>query len=1001
MRRQSFIPNKNVMSKLALVLTFVMIFNVFATLMPAAASAAVVDASAEIVAPAAMEIDLPEAASGGNILHAWNMSFNEIIAQLPYIAEAGFNTIQTSPIGDSISRFPYYDGGNPTSAEVRSRIGTWWMLYQPRSFNIGNMLGSEAEFRALTEAAAEYGIGIIVDAVPNHTTSWWNEIDESLRRPELFHAVPGDGTEWDRNISNWGSRTESRRARLLGLVSFNTGNPEFQELYMDFLGEIIDAGAIGFRYDAMVHIELPYPHDAANIASDFWPNIQQFVDERVIENGGIPFQYGEVLHRWHADYLRALPGMGITACTYGYHMRGNILQGRLGNWDATNFHVTGYAGATPDRFITWVESHDHYGNAGTTRNLTDDQIRVGWAIMTARAGTTPLFLVRPGSGFTNDGQMFSRNDDGSYSNNWGHSDFFRDPTIVATNWFANYFTNQPEHTLDHFDQVALIERGPAGATTGVVIVNTGSGTRAVDFRVQMVDGEYIDQISGQTFTVENGRITGPALFGQSVAVIHGTVARDTTPRVFAIPGSQTFLDPAGITVTLGAHHTAAQSFTLSGPSGIINSETPFAHGEEITIGYGAMPGDDFILTVTGSNGEDVDTQAFIYTKGDPDAGIRIEFAGVPWAQPRIWGWHPGGGNIFAMDWYNAPLMVWCDAVDAWVYTINPNIHPQFNMANPFNVMFHNGAGAQLPTGAPYWLITGHTRIEMVGGNPVFTPLVPEPRVFANPGSTTFLGDAGITITLGAIHTDRQTYAITAGGLLTVNDTDFYDGQQITVGANANPGDEFQVVLRGWVDDVEVVSEIFVYTRGEDPDPEGIRIEFVPNGFWPHARMWAWRTVGGNLFPGTSWVNTQAMTWCDDVQAMVFTFDANVEPGFYIIFHNGDGVNNPTTQVGSNWLITESVRIEMINGVWTFTSLSNEPSGDPTALEALVEYVTTAGLVAEDHTVNSWAVFQQALTHANGVLDNAASSQAQIDVAYGNLRTAFNNLILLASLPAED
>ena len=517
MKKQKFRTTPNVISKLLIfTLILAMLFNIYSVTVGATEDA--------IVANVTMEIDLPYETNGGIILHAWNMSFNEIIAQLPYIAEAGFNTIQTSPIGDSLFQNSYYDGeGNPTSDETRSRVGTWWFLYQPRSFEIGNMIGTEAEFRALTAAASEYGINIIVDAIPNHTTAWWHEIDDSLRRPELFHAVPGDGTEWDRNISVWSHRGDSRRSRLLGLVDFYTGNPEFQELYMEFLGRIIDAGASGFRYDAMVHIELPYPYDDAEIASDFWPIIQQFVDERVIANGRTPFQYGEILGRWHEDYLRALPGMAVTACTYGYHIRDNIIRGVLGNWDDPHFHVIGYEGATAERFVVWVESHDTYGNAGVSRNITDEQMRVAWAMITARQGTTPLFLVRPGEGFENDGQMFYRREDGSYGNNWGHRDFFRDETIVAVNWFANYFIDQPEHTSDHDGQVAMIERGPAGATTGIVITNAGIDTREVDFPVQMVDGEYIDHVSGNIFTVENGRIAGPELEGRSVAVIYGIV----------------------------------------------------------------------------------------------------------------------------------------------------------------------------------------------------------------------------------------------------------------------------------------------------------------------------------------------------------------------------------------------------------------------------------------------------------------------------------------------
>lgn len=478
---------------------------------------------------------LPYETRGGIIFHAWNMSFIEIKSKLPYIAEAGFNTIQTSPIGTSMFQNPYYDGdGNPTSEQTRSYVGTWWFLYQPRAFEIGNMLGTEEEFRALTTAAGEYGIRIIVDAIPNHTTAWYHELDDSIRRPELFHAVPGDGSQWDRNISIWNHRGDMTRSRLLGLVDFNTGNPEFQELYMDFLGRIIDAGASGFRYDAMVHIELPYPFDNADLASDFWPNIQSFVDERVAQNGRTPFQYGEILGRWHELYLEALPGMQVTACGYGYHVRDNIIRGALGHWDDPHFHVRGYEGAVGERFVVWVESHDTYGNAGASRNITDEQMRVAWAIITARQGTTPLFFVRPGAGFENNGQMFYLRDDGSYGNNWGHRDFFRDDVIVEINWFANYFIDQPEFTSEHYGQVAVIERGPAGATAGIVIVNTGNQIREVNFPVQMVAGEYVDQISGEVFTVLDGFITGPDLAERSVAVIYLAPSATVSPLLAGV-----------------------------------------------------------------------------------------------------------------------------------------------------------------------------------------------------------------------------------------------------------------------------------------------------------------------------------------------------------------------------------------------------------------------------------------------------------------------------------
>ncbi|MDD6858795.1 MAG: hypothetical protein PUD71_10575, partial [Lachnospiraceae bacterium] len=41
---------------------------------------------------------LADNVADGVILHAWNWSFSQIMAELPNIAEAGYTAIQTSPI---------------------------------------------------------------------------------------------------------------------------------------------------------------------------------------------------------------------------------------------------------------------------------------------------------------------------------------------------------------------------------------------------------------------------------------------------------------------------------------------------------------------------------------------------------------------------------------------------------------------------------------------------------------------------------------------------------------------------------------------------------------------------------------------------------------------------------------------------------------------------------------------------------------------------------------
>jgi len=485
--------------------------------------------------------NLPETPQGGNILHAWNMSFNEITEQLPYIAEAGFGVVQTSPIGASLIR-----------DDSMGTFGRWYDLYQPTHFRIGNYLGTEEEFRELTRTAAENGIFIIVDALPNHTTAYWNQIDPELRdfEPSLFHSRRGDSA--DSNVwilpMNFNDRRSFVRCNLLGLWDFNTGSEDFQALYMEFLEAKIEAGASGFRYDAMHHIELP--NDPPDIASDFWPVVSAFVDEKIRATGRIPFQYGETLGESHRanHYLHALyDHANVRVTPYNFSKgiltavsTGSLKDGRAG-WNSTNFGVYGsprshgnsrfgpaftavdlgdFEGFS-DGVVPWVESHDQYGNDGMSQRLTNEQLIAGWALIAARQGTSPLFFVRPGPGFENDGNMFIPQGDGSYANRWGHSLLYRDPAIAAVNRFANDFIEYPELTSTH-GNVALILRGEPGNKTGAVLVNAGKTDQQVDFEVQMKDGSYKCAVGSSLYTVSNGQLTGDDIAAGSVLVLRIT-----------------------------------------------------------------------------------------------------------------------------------------------------------------------------------------------------------------------------------------------------------------------------------------------------------------------------------------------------------------------------------------------------------------------------------------------------------------------------------------------
>ena len=63
-------------------------------------------ASAESVdtAPTGEDYGLAQSCEDGNILHCFNWTLNQIKEELPNIAEAGFTSVQTSPLQTQIGR---------------------------------------------------------------------------------------------------------------------------------------------------------------------------------------------------------------------------------------------------------------------------------------------------------------------------------------------------------------------------------------------------------------------------------------------------------------------------------------------------------------------------------------------------------------------------------------------------------------------------------------------------------------------------------------------------------------------------------------------------------------------------------------------------------------------------------------------------------------------------------------------------------------------------------
>jgi alpha-amylase len=601
----------------------------------------------------------------GTVLHAWCWSFNAIKENMAAIKEAGYTSVQTSPINAVVVG----NGGD------KKFTNQWYYHYQPTAYTIGNyQLGTEAEFIEMNRVAEQYGIKIIVDAVLNHTTSDYSKVSSEIKSINNW-------THGADRISNWNSREEVTQKSLLGLWELNTQNPEVQQYLLKFLKNAVSDGADGFRYDAAKHIELPgeYPNQ---YGSNFW---------NVILNNGSEFQYGEVLQdniSRDADYANL---MSITASQYGHSIREilrnrNANAGNLGNYRA---------GVDPSKLVLWVESHDTYANGNTDSEsesawMSDEDLKLGWAMITARAKGTPLFFSRPVGG--GKGVRFPEQtkigDAGS--------NLYKDPTIVAVNKFHNAMVGQSEYIRNPNGDtnVAMIERG----TQGAVIANLSDSEKSLNTETKLANGTYKDQISGKIYTVSNGRLSG-SIARRSVLVLTKGESFDDLASLSVQgykEGIHTFLKDT-LNLTLQTSNTSEATYSVNNGAPI-----KFENGKVITIGSQVQFGETVTVTLSAKNAKGETVQSvYRFTKEDPNANTTIRFENPDkWTDVFVYMYNAKGEKLLGA-WPGTKMEK--DGTGLLAITL-----PISYETDGVKVLFSNNKGAQYPQSIGFEFKSGGT-----------------------------------------------------------------------------------------------------------------------------------------------------------------------------------------------------------------------------------------------------------------------------------------------------
>ena len=446
-----------------------------------------VPAPAQAAPVAAADVDIQD----GVTLHCWNWAFKDIEAYLPTIAALGYTAIQTSPIQTA------------KQATKEHPCNDWWAFYQPADFvidNTGNSaLGTKADFEKMCATAESYGIDVIVDIVANHMgNKTANDLSDSI-----IADLRNDSSCWHditKDTTNYGNRFDVTQYCMAGLPDLNTGSKKVQTYVLNLLKECIDAGADGFRFDGAKHIETP--DDDANVKSDFWPTIIDGATSYAQSKGVDLYCYGEVLDspggtlsiKSYTKY------MSVTDNTWGVNVLNNVIGGKNANAYSSSYNKS----ASADQLVVWAESHDTFADKQTSK-ATDEQINKAWALVASRADAMALYLARPAN--------MSQYLGAASVTGWAF------PEVAAVNKFHTAFIGQSEYVAKE-NGFAYVERG----TSGVVLVNCKGNEADVSVTANKIaDGTYTDAVSGNTFTVAGGKITGK-IGSTGIAVVYNAKA---------------------------------------------------------------------------------------------------------------------------------------------------------------------------------------------------------------------------------------------------------------------------------------------------------------------------------------------------------------------------------------------------------------------------------------------------------------------------------------------
>ncbi len=726
----------------------------------------------------------------GTILHCFNWTYNDIKAELPNIAKAGFSSIQTSP------------------AQTGTSTGIWYWLYQPLGFYIGsNDLGTKEELKALCDAADEYGIKIIVDVVANHLDTNHNNIQEDLKPSQYWHSNDSTGL---------GSRAQKTQLPIGAMPDINSEDAYVQSCVKQYVQELKSVGVDGIRWDAAKHIALP------SEGCTFWSEV---IDPDMYNYGEILGDPGsssddrnKTLMSEYTDY------MNITDDHYGKILRDAFNSGytasSIGNWSTR--------GIANDQLVYWGESHDTWSNNqdyGYSNQMSQNVIDRAYAIAASRNGSTALYFSRPGS--TVKETIFAGEKGSTH---------FTSAEVAAVNHFHNAMSGQPDYyTTGNNCSVVCRTQGAviAAASGSNISVSVPNGGSTVE------PGTYTDEITGNQWTVTESTISG-TIGSSGIAVIYEDAVFNGS--VGASPNTNTSFEGTADITLKAINVTDAHYTTSEGQSG------SYKNNDKITIGTSTAIGSYVTVDVSGTKSDGSAINAtYRYRKRDPNEALKIYFDNTSYQWQQVYAYiYDSAGNIAENAAWPGKLMSYNSELG--LYEIDASTYKGTG-----KIIFtetSDVSGNRYPAAGNSGLYIGSASM-LFGENHSWKECFVDELLnkgsvsISQKNNSTFTADT-LTLTLNAsnvVSAEYQTSENVSGS--------YTNGDNITIGASTSFGDSVTVTLTGTQNNGEKVTATYTYYKKA---PASVTMVYFDNTSYQWNTVYAYVYNSGTdqmaAWPGT-------------------------------------------------------------------------------------------------------------------------------------------------------